>query len=285
MNKARPYFYDQNTAALVAPNCASAIYPGATFTTRGLEQAERNLARSASNESPGESLSRFIKLKQIARPKLYANGSGTAPTAATAFTDEFKQVFKPSHAPSRLQRGSENLETISIEGKSLTLVKPSLFYARDCNLGLGLFCQVDLEPGDIWWLNNLEDKRFTRQLIKLQNLDQMDPNERAHVQKYGYIDVPSRLIVMCTSPFGLVNHANKKNANSDSDEYGNHIATKAIRAGEEIRVGYEYDAMLSIIWKFPAIASLFSQQQLVNEDFLLSPASAHRTAVDFLDTL
>jgi hypothetical protein len=113
----------------------------------------------------------------------------------------------------------------------------------------------------------------------------MHPWTQGPIKKYGYIDLPSGLIVMCTSPFDLTNHANPRNANSNSDNYGNSIATKAIRAGEEIRIGYEYDAMLSTIWKFPEIAKSFSQQQLSNKEFLLSPASAHPAAVDFLDQL
>jgi hypothetical protein len=55
-----------------------------------------------------------------------------------------------SQTPRRLERAPEHVENISIEDKSFTLIKPNLFYAGSCDLGRGLFCRVDLEPGDIW---------------------------------------------------------------------------------------------------------------------------------------
>jgi hypothetical protein len=106
-----------------------------------------------------------------------------------------------------------------------------------------------------------------------------------YIKQYGYIDSGSKLIVMCAAPFDLTNHANTATTNSGSDQYGNSIATKYIKAGDEIRIGYDYDVMLSLIWKFPDIAKQFSQQQLSDPQFLLSPATEHQKALDFLERL
>lgn len=50
----------------------------------------------------------------------------------------------------------------SVKGRVITVIAPELFYAAPVkNMGLGLFCNVDLDQGDVWWACNLNDPRFT----------------------------------------------------------------------------------------------------------------------------
>ncbi|MFM8407354.1 MAG: hypothetical protein ACKN94_08555, partial [Pirellulaceae bacterium] len=54
-------------------------------------------------------------------------------------------------------------EILKIEhaGKCLNVISPKHFYsASTAKMGLGLFADIDLEPGDIWWIDSIDDQRF-----------------------------------------------------------------------------------------------------------------------------
>jgi hypothetical protein len=190
-----------------------------------------------------------------------------------------------THTPPKLERSPSHYETITIAGEEFRLIDPKLFYAGRCSLGRGLFCQIDLEQGDIWWLNELNDTRFVKKLISEAEFNRLHPMLKEFVMTYGYTDPDTKLIVLCTNPFDLTNHAKHAEANSISDKYGNSVASKFIEAGQEIRISYDYDAMLSLIHKFPDLGRLFSLDQLSDPTFLSSPATDHTQAIAFLENL
>ena len=101
-----------------------------------------------------------------------------------------------------------------------------------------------------------------------------------------FVDTASKQLVICTEPFCRVNHGRRGfDANADGDEFGNSIISKYIPAGKEILIPYDYEAVISILWKFPQLASQFSNELLADERFLFSSAKDPESITAFLNSL
>ena len=101
------------------------------------------------------------------------------------------------------------------------------------------------------------------------------------LERLGYLDCDSRSVVMCAEPFCRVNHAGS-DANSTALASGCSSVAKPIPAGTEITQAYDYDLVLSILWKFPELRSELPAEMLEDEDFLFSPVDAHPAVAAFL---
>jgi hypothetical protein len=169
----------------------------------------------------------------------------------------------------------------------ITCVNPSLFYSKPVyGMGEGLFATVDLDPGDIWWVNNFSDPRFVSRVISWKYHLGRDANERQSDETLCYVDPELRQLVICTEPFCRVNHGTLgRDANSSTDAYGNSFIIRPVSAGEEIRIPYDYECVVSLIWKFPEFAKTVPTDLIKDENFLLSKVCEYAQAMAFLNSL
>lgn len=172
---------------------------------------------------------------------------------------------------------------------SSRIIDPELFFAQAAagpkRLGLGLFCRVALQPGDIWWLHDFEDRRYVERVLTLNELEDLPDPERQELRRLCYVDPQIRRAIICTPPFCYVNHCPRDRANSTCDDQGNSVVTKPILPGEEIVIPYDYDAVISLVWKFPEFADRLESGQLQDEKVLFQNAASFPIARDFLEEL
>ena len=175
----------------------------------------------------------------------------------------------------------------SVAGREFKFVLPEHFYAAPVpTMGLGLFCKVDLAVGDIWWVNSTTDARFVSRTVSWDEHNRRNEDDRRGDEVNCFVDPTSRLIVICTEPFGRVNHGQEGNgANSGTDEFGNSIITVPVKAGGQILIPYDYESVVSILWKFPDVKRLLPQEVLLDKDFLLSPVKENEEIMKFLNNL
>lgn len=101
-----------------------------------------------------------------------------------------------------------------------------------------------------------------------------------------FVDTASKQLVICTEPFCRVNHGRRGgDANADGDEFGNSIISKHIPAGQEILIPYDYEAVVSILWKFPEFAQRIPKVLRSDTTFLFSNVNDCALAKAFLDSL
>ena len=188
-----------------------------------------------------------------------------------------------------LQQSSQTTryETMNVRGKDFEVVSPRHFYAAHTpDRGRGLFASVDLKPGDIWWGNSYSDPRFVERVISWREHIARDPEERIADEIRCFVDTGLKALVICTEPFCRVNHGRRGvEANSDTDEYGNSIICKPVRAGEEILIPYDYEAVVSLMWKFPQFANQIPQELKSDPAFLFSDVVLNPLAKAFLESL
>ena len=195
----------------------------------------------------------------------------------------------PLENPHMLQLSpqTKRYETVNVRGKEFEVVSPRHFYAsRTPDRGMGLFASVDLQPGDIWWGNSYSDLRFVERVIGWREHIARDPAKRVADEIRCFVDTGLKSLVICTEPFCRVNHGRRGvEANSDTDAYGNSIICNPVRAGEEILIPYDYEAVVSIMWKFPEFAKQLPKELKSNAAFLFSDVANNPLAKAFLDTL
>lgn len=172
-----------------------------------------------------------------------------------------------------------------VDGRVVPVVDPAHFRSAPVpGMGLGLFCDVDLKPGDIWWANNLTDPRFVQRVIPWEEYKTMKPDEKREAEILCYIDTDIRALIRCTEPFSRVNHATDT-ANSTNDELWNSVISRSVKAGEQILISYDYDAVVSLVWKFPEFVATVPTKALEDETFLLAPVDTNEAALKFLSRL
>jgi hypothetical protein len=176
---------------------------------------------------------------------------------------------------------------VTVGGREFEVVAPIHFYAAETpDRGNGLFASVDLVPGDIWWGNSYFDRRYVERVIGWNEHTARTPAERTADEIKCFVDTRLKALVICTEPFCRVNHGRAGfEANADSDQHGNSIITKPVRAGEEILIPYDYEAVVSIMWKFPEFAKQVSQELRSDAAFLFSDVANNPLAKAFLDSL
>ena len=177
--------------------------------------------------------------------------------------------------------------SVCVDGQDFKFVLPSHFYSAEVTgMGLGLFCKVDLIPGDIWWINCHTDQRFVKKTLKFDEHLRRQVEERRSDEVICFVDPDIRTMVVCTEPFGRVNHGVLgRTANCGTDRFGNSIVTLPVQAGNELLIPYDYESVVSILWKFPEVINLFDAVTLKSEHFLLSSVRNHSAIIDFLDRL
>jgi hypothetical protein len=182
---------------------------------------------------------------------------------------------------------TKSYDFAELNSQYFRFVAPTHFYSKPVKgMGLGVFCDVDLVPGDIWWLNSMTDQRFVERIVPWEDHKKRNPEERGADEIKCYVDPALRALVICTEPFCRVNHAHGNlGANSDTDAFGNSIITERIEAGQQILIPYDYEAVISILWKFPEVAKLLPSNLQQDEAFLLSSVKQHREVMDFLRKL
>jgi len=180
-------------------------------------------------------------------------------------------------------------EILKIEhaGKCLNVISPKHFYsAPTVKMGLGLFADVDLEPGDIWWIDSIDDQRFVRKTIPWEEHLLRDAKERRVDEIQCYVDPERKMLIVCAEPFCRVNHGRRGvHSNAETDSAGNSIISQFVPAGREIRIPYDYESVVSIIWKFPEFEQTISSEERLNDSILLSPVMNYPPALRFLDSL
>ena len=182
---------------------------------------------------------------------------------------------------------SERYTEAIVDGDVVRVVHPSLFHAAatvDPRKGLGLFCRVDLEPGDCWWAHAFDDPRYVTRVIPWAEYERLGEAEQCGLQVLSYIDVATRSLVVCTEPFCRVNHGGR-DANSISDDSGCSLVTRPIPAGTEITIPYDYDPVLSILWKFPELTARLSPEVLADERVMFGPIGGCEPVKRFLEEL
>lgn len=181
---------------------------------------------------------------------------------------------------------AKNYCTAVVGGVEIEVVDPALFHAQPVGTrGLGLFCRVDLAVGDIWWAHDLGDPRFVTQVIPWDEHMSSRSVARAEIEKVCYVDPRLQSLVVCTEPFCRVNHASDEGANSCCDPLGNSRVTRPIPAGTEILIPYEYEAVVSLLWKFPDLARLLPPGAWQDHRFLLQSITEWPVAMHFLRSL
>src|SRR5947209_19443857 len=110
-------------------------------------------------------------------------------------------------------------------------------------------------------------------------------DEKRAAEVYGYIDAATRSVVFCAEPFCRVNHARAGVANSRAEDSGSSVAVVPIPAGTEITIPSDYETLLSLAWKFPALAARLPDRDLTDDIFRFRPAAESPIARDFLDRL
>jgi len=178
----------------------------------------------------------------------------------------------------------KNYEAFFLNGIQLSVVSPKHFYtAPTSDKNMGLFANVSLDPGDIWWGNSYTDCRFVERIIHWDDHVIRSSDDRHRDEVLCFFDSEFRSLVICTEPFCRVNHGRRgSEANSDCDSYGNSIAITHIPKGREILIPYDYEAVISLMWKFPQFNSTVPACQRANDAFLFASARDEQLAVDFL---
>lgn len=173
-----------------------------------------------------------------------------------------------------------------VRDKEVQVVDPGHFYAAESKFGgSGLFCNVDLLPGDIWWAHDFSDPRFVARIIPWAQYLTLSGQERAEAETLCYVDPFLRALIICAEPFCRVNHGAGADANCDSDESLNSNISHPVPAGNELLIPYDYEAVVSLLWKFPELKNSFSGQELESESLLLSAAVDHPRVINFLARL
>jgi hypothetical protein len=183
---------------------------------------------------------------------------------------------------------SKYLDSASTGGME-KCVDPRHFKAGpSCLGGVGLFCELDLEPGDIWFLQNPADQRYISRTIRVDgsvtdiSKDWFDLNGVNPV--LWHYDFLLGSLVSSTEPFCRVNHSILKQ-NSDEDDHGNGYMLYRLPAGEEILDPYNYEAVFSLAWKFGEFKQLVCEAGYWSDDYLRLPVTESKLAVDFLGTM
>jgi hypothetical protein len=164
------------------------------------------------------------------------------------------------------------------------VVAPGHFYAAPARHGLGLYCRVDLEPGDRWWLYDFADRDYVHETLTWHDYQHLNPDRRATIHTLGFLDSVAGVIVLCAEPFCRVNHGGA-GVNSASDADGHSYAVRPIRAGEEITISYEYETLRSLVWKFPEFALQIHINDINNDEYMMTRAGDHAAARAFLNGL
>jgi len=165
-------------------------------------------------------------------------------------------------------------------------VDPRHFRAAPSVLGgMGLFCELDLEPGDIWYLNNPQDPRYVARMVKIEeNVATLSEDwfkqNGVNPILWHYDFILDRLVA-ATEPFCRVNHS-LQNQNSDEDAQGNSYMLSYLKAGSEILDPYDYEAIFSLAWKFREFHKILSEAGNYTNEFLRSPVAESKLAMDFL---
>src|SRR5436305_324354 len=80
-----------------------------------------------------------------------------------------------------------------VDGREVRVVDPAHFHAAPAGAkGLGLFCDVDLEPGDCWWPHDWSDPRFVSRVLSWPEYLLLSGEEKRTAEVYGYIDAATR---------------------------------------------------------------------------------------------
>lgn len=175
----------------------------------------------------------------------------------------------------------------AVNGRPVRAVAPDQFYTAPASggrVGLGLYCRATLDPGDVWWANDTTDTRFVARVIPWPEYLRMEPGERAEAERLCYVDPGVKALVICAEPFCRVNHAGAA-ANSACDADGNSVITRAVPPGEEITIPYAYEAVVSLVWKFPALRDAFTRDELADDAVMFGRATEHPAAARFLGDL
>ncbi len=173
--------------------------------------------------------------------------------------------------------------TALVCGNVVSVVEPSHFHAAESQFGgQGLHCDVDLLRGDIWWAHDFSDPRFVARIIPWEHYLTLSRAQRADAEKLCYVNPDLRALIICTEPFCRVNHGSGDAANCDSDQSLNSIISRHVPAGMELLIPYDYEAVVSVLWKFPELRNSFSLSELETESLLLSPAVDYPQVIDFL---
>lgn len=185
------------------------------------------------------------------------------------------------------ERFEQKHSSAYVNERQISVINPLLFYAADVgDMGKGLICKMRLNPQDIWWANNFQDLRYVEKVYNWSEFQQLSDEMKLDIQRRCFVDINSRDIVLCTEPFCRINHGNMDRANTGSDADGNSIITRQIEPDEELLVPYDgYEAVISIVWKFPDFARQVPEELLSNHNFLFSEAKKYPLAVQFLEGL
>lgn len=183
---------------------------------------------------------------------------------------------------------SKYLDSASIGGVE-RCVDPRHFRAGPSRLGgVGLFCDLDLEPGDIWFLQNPGDRRYITRAIKVDR--SVSDISKEWWDKNGinpilwHYDFLLDCLVSSTEPFCRVNHSIIKQ-NSAEDTHGNGYMLCHLPAGEEILDPYNYEAVFSLAWKFGEFRRMLDEAGCWSDDYLRMPVTESALAMDFLATM
>lgn len=172
-----------------------------------------------------------------------------------------------------------------LNGQTFPVVHPKHFRSAPTpRKGLGLFCDVDLVPGDYWWVNDLADPRFVAKVIPWEEYKKLRGAEKTMAEILCYLDWYLASLVLCAEPFCRVNHSSRR-ANSSYDAAGNSIITHPVAAGEEVLVSYSYETVGSIAWKFPDFKAQLMSEELAEDAYLLKKVVDDPKAMAFLDSL
>lgn len=176
--------------------------------------------------------------------------------------------------------------TAMVDGVAVTAIDPAHFSARPvAGKGRGLFCEVDLQPGDCWWVHDWSDPRWTQRVIPWSEFRLYPPAEQEAFQVIGYLDHATKNLILCTEPFCRVNHADPATANCESNEQGHSIVTRFIPAGTEITIPYDFEMVLSLSWKFPEFREMLTDQEWADDAILFQSVNDHPKARAFLQSL
>lgn len=183
---------------------------------------------------------------------------------------------------------SKYLDSASIGGVE-KCVDPRHFRAGPSKLGgVGLFCDLDLEPGDIWFLQNPADSRYISQTIEVEGsvvaLSTEWFEENGINPILCYYDFLLDRLVSNTEPFCRVNHSIIKQ-NSYEGARGNGYILHHVPAGEEILDPYNYEAVFSLAWKFGEFKKIILDAGCWSDDYLRLPVTESRLAMEFLATM
>lgn len=168
-------------------------------------------------------------------------------------------------------------------GRPLQHVAPEHFYAAPSEVGgLGLFCKVDLVPGDIWFLSDLSDRRYVKKYYPTDALDIPEMwIDSPTITSLVFFDSQSSAFVLCNEPFCRVNHSFiKQNSSCDNEQHS--VIAVPVPAHTEIFDPYDYDIVGSLLWKFPQLKEWYNSNQLTDLNLLRTPAAQDPIALEFL---